>query len=71
MTCRCHAYDLDGPLTCGEKEAIVTSLNYSIQAFEAYQDYPSREFQQQQIEFAKTLRSKVRALHKTNERASA
>lgn len=62
--CRCHAYELDGPLTCAEKNALVESLEYTIQAFRDYRDYPSYEFKQQRIAEAEALRAKVRALHK-------
>ena len=49
-------------LTLSDLELILTSLDYSIRAFESYRDYPSAEMKAARIAEAKAVKRKVAAL---------
>ena len=49
-------------LTAEDCRFIITSLDYTVQAFQDYQYYPSYEFKLERIREAEVIRQKIRDL---------
>jgi hypothetical protein len=51
-------------LTVDDCELIITSLDFTVRAFQEYNDYPSYEFKVKRVSEAEAVRQKVRDLRK-------
>lgn len=53
---------IETDLTADEIGEVQTAIDYAIQKFEGYRDYPSYEFKRQRVAEMKAIRAKVREI---------